>query len=337
VRTLHLWDAGFDSPLESFRSDQAMMAVVGCGRDQAACRLWQRPARSLCAGRFHRIPAVVAGMDRRQSGGRVVPTGPGVLACTLVLPGVAWLEPAAGHLRPEQVLNRALRPLLALLRALAVDVFSAGRDLVTFQRRVLLYAAFAVAADGVIVVDQFVSLDEPFSIVTELLAQCDPAGVAGVEAEAFAGAVTLSDLVALPARESWLALLGEHLAAEFGCEVCIADALTAAVVHQADESAHAAFRAERADPPLDAVSAAAPTMLGMIEANAVLVDGRVHDLVVCGDLIAPFGTLELVAAECEGQRLHAAALERAVTTALADPASFILGVRDLGALIARMG
>ena len=59
----------------------------------------------------------------RLSGGRIVPVGPGVVCLTIVVPVVDWLDPAGKSLRPEQILNRAVRPLLAMLRAEGLDAF----------------------------------------------------------------------------------------------------------------------------------------------------------------------------------------------------------------------
>ena len=246
MRTLRIWDSGFEPPVETFRNDQAMMAVVGAGRHDAQCRLWQRSTASLCAGRFHRLPTDVSGIDRRTSGGRVVPAGPGVLACTLVVPQMQWLDPAADPLRPEQVLNRALRPLLAILRGLGVDAFYPGRDVVTVDRRTLACAAFAVAADGVVMVEQFLAVEDSFSVAEALVRCLDPVGVMGSDGSVMRSAIALAELTTPPTRQGWERLVGAASADAFRCDVIRGAAPQATPqLHAASEAAFSAFRAER--------------------------------------------------------------------------------------------
>jgi hypothetical protein len=78
-------------------------------------------------------------------------------------------------------------------------------------------------------------------------------------------------------------------------------------------------------------------MLGAVEASARTDGGRLHDLEITGDLIAPFRTIEALQAACSGLRAGAAdELRAAVANVLAEPDGFTLGVRDLGALLARV-
>ena len=63
---------------------------------------------------------------------------------------------------------------------------------------------------------------------------------------------------------------------------------------------------------------------------------RLTGLRICGDLIAPFHTLDDVASECEGEPLRPANIRKALARAMARPRSFVLGLRELDELILRM-
>jgi len=341
VRTLRVWDAGFESALDTFRADQAMMAMMAGpadGDQPALCRLWSRPAPSLSAGRFHRLPTPHVMLARRTSGGRVVPVGPGVLGVTLVAPRAAWLDPRGADLRPEQVLNRALRPLLATLRGMGVDAFYPGRDAVTVDGRVLAVAAFSSAPDETVVVEQLVSLDEPFSNLARLLESADPGGVAAVDPASLASSASVARLSALPARERWATAIAGHAAEELRCTATVEPRRPGAgdELVVADELAFEAFQAERGPLAEGSAFAAAIAMLGVVEASARVVDGRIHDLVLCGDLMAPLETLEAIAAACEGVRLEREVVARVVGRVLTERGRFVLGARDLDDVIARM-
>ena len=95
---IDLWDAGPESPLDTFRRDLAA-AAHAARSGQASCRLWRRRAPGLSAGRFHRLPRGRAGLERRLSGGRIVPLGPGHRAFLLKPWDVAtYVELGVAHL-----------------------------------------------------------------------------------------------------------------------------------------------------------------------------------------------------------------------------------------------
>ena len=78
-------------------------------------------------------------------------------------------------------------------------------------------------------------------------------------------------------------------------------------------------------------------MLGLVEAAADLSTGVIRDLTLTGDLIAPPRTIDELARDCEGLAPEYEAIDRVVTRALSRPGAFILGVRDLAGLLARLG
>jgi len=339
VRSLALWDAGVESPLDGYRADQLMAAAAVRDPECAFLRRWSRPQPALSAGRYHRIAdGAHCRMQRRLSGGRVVPIGPGLLGLSLAVGSVDWLAAAAPRLRPEQVLNRALRPMLAVLRSLGVDAFYGGRDLVTCGGRPLLHASFCPFSDGAVLIEQVLAVSTSFAELRCLAGAIDPAGVAGMAPESLASAVALDGLIALPPREQWGERLTAAAARAFGADVHLLGGAPAELERAvpADEQAYLAFAYERREAAPAAATAAAVEMLGVVEACAILEDGRVRDMEICGDVIAPFETLEALGAACEGRRAEASVLRRIVARELAGPSRFILGIRDLEDLVARL-
>jgi len=339
VRSLEIWDAGPESALDTFRRDLAAAAhVAASGR--AAGRLWRRDAAGLSAGRFHRLPHGPAAPERRQSGGRIVPLGPGVLCCTLVLPpggSEGWLEPGTS-LRPEQVLNRALRPFLGVLRGLGIDAFYAGRDLVTVAGATVLCAGFTVEADGVLIVDQFLAVDSDFASLPALLERADPDGIAGVDTAGFADAVSVRASGTDVAGLDWAAVLGDEIARSFACRIEVNDGEPRwwNDTQAADEACHQAFLGQRGAVPAGHAVAAEPSMLGVVEVAADTGDGTIRDLSVTGDLIAAPATLDALACACEGLPVGGVELRRAVTKLLTGARGFVLGVPDLAGLLERL-
>ncbi|MFN2375605.1 MAG: hypothetical protein ABR538_03660 [Candidatus Binatia bacterium] len=358
---------GSEEAAATFARDQWMM--LRTAKESAAlARIWRRPQQGLLLGRFHRFSseggaAAFAGSDvsqeatmnpgisRRLSGGRIVPVGPGVLCVTMTLPRVDWMQPpvsgGAGSkgdatsraLRPEQVLNRALRPLLAVLRDDGVDAFYPGRDLVTVGGRALAHASFTVMRDGVAVVEMQVAEESSFSGLAGLLDRFDPEGVAGVEREALASATSLVETRTASRTDSdWAARFAAFASSTFGCEGAVSDGGRPAPGLSTLAHAGAArdFLATPGPVAEGSMSAAAVSMLGVVECAARLRGDRLAGLTITGDVIAPFHTLDDIAAECEGEPFRAANVRKALARALARPRSFLLGLRDLDELILRM-
>ncbi len=314
-----------------------MARAASCG--EACARIWWRPAEGVSLGRFHRrAPDADPTLERRASGGRAVPTGPGLPAVTLVLPEVGWLQPAGPALRPDQVLNRSLRPLLAMLRGVGVDVFYPGRDLVTIEGRPVAHASFTLAPDGVCTAEIHCAFTQSLDSLGRLLPRLDPDGVAQVDAASLSGGATLADVGILPEPALWADVLEEPLSREFGCEVVTGPPFTGteAAFFAGVSEAFRGFQRERGPMPGGCASAAAIGLLGAVEACARLEEGFIRDLEISGDLIAPFHTLEEVAGVCEGQNLRPAALRRCLLTVMSKPRNFALGFDELDELIARV-
>jgi len=365
----------------TYARDQLL--VLRCMQEgMARARVWRRPQAGLSLGRFHRAdPASCAssdggktsgGLSRRLSGGRIVPVGPGVVCITMAVPVVDWLDPAAKALKPEQVLNRAIRPLLAMLRGDGVEAFYPGRDLVTVGGRPIAHLSFTVMRDGAAVVEMHVAETPAFATLAALLDRDDPSGIAGVDRDALAGATSLQEETAdaalrwraagaaavsgagaetsgaaprgpgraeswtLRSDEEWAARLATYAASAFACEAVLAADADRGDVTMADAAAARDFLASPGPLEEGARSAAAVSMLGVVECSGRLRGDRLMGLAITGDLIAPFHTIDDIAAECEGEPLRPDYIRKALARAMAQPRSFLLGLRELDELIIRI-
>jgi hypothetical protein len=337
ARTMLVEAGGTEDAGATFARDQVMLLRVA-DDGAARARVWRRPEPGLVLGRFHCAEPAVggSGLSRRLSGGRIVPVGPGVVGVTMAAPSVNWFDPASAALRPEQVLNRAVRALLALLRGDGVDAFYPGRDLVTVGGRPLAHLSFTVMRDGAAVVEMHVAETVSFAGLPGLLDRFDPAGAAGVDRDALAGAVCLAD-VATPARgdDEWASRVASFAASTFRCEARVAPD-DAADVTPADARAAADFLGSPGPAPEGVHAAAAVSMLGVVECTGRRKGDRLTGLRLTGDLIAPFHTVDDIASECEGEPLRPANIRKALARAMARPRSFLLGLRDLDELILRL-
>jgi len=341
TRVIKIWDAGYESAGETFERDQLMLAAAAAEPTVGWWRVWQRPHASPFAGRYHRLP-IDGTIARRLTGGRVVPVGPGVVVSTLVVSTSSMIDKSGARLRPEQVLNRALRPTLAALRDAGVDAFYPGRDAVTVNGKTVACASFTVTPDGLLLVEQFLAVERAFSNLRALMADADTERIAAVDSGVFDGSIALTDLekhldpavekergtwvrrLASAARETWSA--GVERSADF--ESILACATPASRV------CRERFQSERGPLPGDHSIRASLSMLGVVEVSAKLSSGRISDLAVSGDVIAPFSTLDRVGSVCEGLVPAVEVVTPAVARAVRDDGGFVLGANDLASLIA---
>ena len=343
MRALAVSDGGEETSLETFARDHLAICRVADSRDRAELRVWRAAAPVVALGRYHRRPKGASALVRRLTGGRPYAAGAGILCMSGAYSSLAWLAGGNAALAPEQVLNRALRPLLATLRKAGVDAFYPGRDLVTAGGLPLAVASFTVLPDGVVAVSAALAANSSLSETAPRVAGADPGGVVTFDAEALERSVTLAevgrgtlcDAICEPASgtRALADSLAEHAADAQGCNVtAVAAAGSVVDVRPAFE----ALQREREAPRSDERAVYAVEMLGAIEACARMDDGRIASLTLCGDLIASYATIEELSAALVGERPTRAATERALLSVLARPGRFMLGVRDLPALIARL-
>jgi len=340
MRSLEVWAADSLPPRERYSADQAMVSRVAQSPRTAILRVSRADAEGLCLGRFHRRDRDAdPRLTRRTTGGRSTPCGPGLIELALAVPSSFWLDPSTNALRPEQVLNRVLRPLLALLRGVGVDAFYPGRDLVTVGGRPIAACSFTVFPDGVIMADVCIGVDQALSVVRDRVAEFDPGGVAAIAVDCFDSGIAVAPLASLSSDpQEWARLLAEGARDAWRIPVAAPDTAPywLGEFTPPDDAAYECFLHERTAPDTSVTTAVSMTMLGVVEASASICDGGVHRLEICGDVIAPAATLSALSEACEGLPAAPAALRRAVTSVLAEQRHFVLGLDGLEDLLCRL-
>jgi len=334
--TITVHDCGPEAAWQAFSRDHVAIAEVARSGAEAIVHVRRAAEEAVSLGRFHRRPGGAAPLFRRLSGGRAVAVGPGIVSLTGLFPSLAWLSQGRAAPGPDQVLNRALRPLLATLRDAGIDAFYGGRDLVTWDGAPIAVASFTVLPDGVVVVEAHVAASTSLDRCAATLAKWDPRGLVLHDAGVFAGALPLCARRSATESLDWAARIAEHAGASFGCHNELVRAREAPAPQPASAAAFTAFQDERGMIPEGWRSAVAVEMLGAVEAAALVEGGRIASLELSGDLIATHASVTEIEDACVGQPPTRAAAERALLSVLTRPGRFVLGIRDLPGLIARL-
>ncbi|HIL12056.1 MAG TPA: hypothetical protein EYG16_00095 [Deltaproteobacteria bacterium] len=338
-------ELGSVSGYEAWRAEllaATLAADLGC----AWLLTWTRSEQGVSLGRFHRRAEGAESIERRLTGGRNVPAGPAVQEFAFVLPSVDWLDEGAGGLGPGQVLNRALRPLLACLRAelssrSGLEPFYPGRDLVTVDSRPVAHAAYSVFADGVCVVEQMLFTAEAPGVVDSLLELLDPAGITGQALGGLDAGCSLAQL-GVDQQIDWARLMALESASVFACKLSPGSLPGQGLT--ADASAWDCFQRERGSLAAGRLLAAGPSMLGMLECSGVGPgtegDVSLSGIEICGDLLAPFHLIDQVEQALEGCPPVVSEIASRIEQLTSSTGGFILGCDNSGehalaALLAR--
>ena len=312
------------TPAASHAVDQALLRRAP-ERGVATLRVFDLPAAAVALGRYHLAPDPLppAGLlHRRRSGGRLAPLGAGFVGLSLVLPHRSWLvADDALALRPEQVLNRCSRGLLAALRALGVDGFYPGRDAITVARRRLGLVGLDVERSGAAVFEAWVAVDGDWSALPAHLEAVDPAHTlaAAIVAPQEVTALVQHGVVGLELAQ-WAETLAGAYAREFGLVPRSASPLDAA---PADHDRWLGARQLRPQLPRHGV---AWGQLGVLEAYLAADGGRIDALLLGGDFLAAAASVEDLEQRLRGCPIDRAAIDAVVDTVCADPHGFLLGI-----------
>jgi hypothetical protein len=295
------------TPASQSRTESALLEGAALGEAHLHVSTLRGPVVGF--GAYHRNPAQllrggVAGW-RRRTGGRSVACGDGFLVLTLALPHRSAL--IAGErqaLRPEQVMNRCVRGVLAWLRGLGVEPIYPGLDTVTVGRRWLAHLSFAETDAGPTLFQAIVARDGTFARTPALLDRLDPEGripirlVASDEATSLAACAPHARAASGGFRDlgGLVAGVGAGYARAFGVEVAELDpAVTELLAAQGGAL-------DEIPPPLvlDGTPAAEQGLLGPVFAGARVAAGGVAELALSGDFVAPDGLVPALRAAIEG-------------------------------------
>ena len=326
---LSVYCGALDSPARAASLAERLLAEA-LSRKHPLLYAYTLPGDVLSLGRFHVVPPASHGsvtVGRRKSGGRVAPLGEGYLALALASPHAAALVAGDPHtVLPGQVLNRAVRGLLGALESLGVAAYYPGREVVTAGGRVLAALGFETAADGATLVEACVAVRRSFAEVSMFADRADPGGVVPVDLLLPEQATCVAEAGGrVPDLDELVAALSLGYASRLGLEVATSQEL------RAPDPDPSWLDAGRLPPHLDR-HAIAREMLGVLEVYAACEGGRITDVRVCGDVIAPSATVARIEASLRGAPVDRADLVRRVTEAAGEQADAVLGVRSIATI-----
>jgi hypothetical protein len=295
-------------------------------RSRAILRTYTVDGDVLSLGRHHVVPGDAAArgtaLVRRTGGGRAAPLGEGFVGIVLAMPHRTSLLAADTPLSPEQVLNRYVRGLLGALETLGVRGYYPGRDVVTADGRIVASLGFELASDGGTLVEMSLAVARSFACVSTCADRADPSGVVPMELLLPEQGTCIADVIGrVPDLDETAAALAGGHASRLGCDVVMDEDVMSI---PPDTSW---LDAGRLAPHLDR-HAAVREQLGVVEVYAACGGGRVEDVRLCGDLLAPSATVGRVEAALRGTPVEREALRRRVVDALVGPDDVLLGVRD---------
>ncbi len=303
--------------------------------------LYATSGRGVSIGRYHLYggPGVNdgVGVHRRLTGGRVVGAGAGWFGLALILPSRdALLRDERAPLRPEQVMNRHVRGLLAGLRQLGADCFYPGRDAITLKGREIAMCTFEVAPSGALLLDVSLAIAHGMQELVGDMEQVDPDGLINCPMYEPDRATTLARELG---REVDFAKLAAAVAA--GYETSHgpvherdSDSAVFADARSRGEELKASGWLKRAAPdPSMTAKNRMTTQLGAVEFSvARAADGTVERAMLSGDFIANSGAIERFEGALRGRTLDLASVGRVVTEVFGAGDNFILGIGELANL-----
>jgi lipoate-protein ligase A len=329
-------------PWQLLGLESHLLEAVGRGETAPVLLIHAMPGRMVSLGRYHLYsgPAERGGIFgwRRLTGGRLVGSGEGWLGLALVLPSrTALLPESDARLKPEQVMNRYVRGLLAGSRLLGLDCFYPGRDAVTANRRELAMCSFETDLSGAMLFEAALAVNRGMEDVVHDLDRFDPDGLLTCPMYSSENATKV-------VRELGRDVAFDQLASAIACGYAESLApinrreLAPIEIAQADHrgatlESSGWLNVVAPDPALGMASRIA-SQLGSVEARLELdAAGTIRRIQFSGDFIANSPAIRALESELTGRRLDLASVSAAVMKTFADGANFILGVGDLSNLV----
>jgi lipoate-protein ligase A len=304
--------------------------------------IYMSPGRSVSIGRYHLYAGSAEkrgiGIYRRLTGGRVVGGGEGWLGLALILPSrTALLKDDVSRLKPDQIMNRYARGLLAGLRALGLDCFYPGRDAITFERRELAMCSFETDPSGGLLFESMLAVNRGMENIIQDLELIDPDGALPCRMYDSESATTLARELK---REVAFDELADAIAA--GYEGILGATqrreLTAIETVDADrrgrELVGSGWLNDRTAPRAGTIQKnRIAAQLGSIEAAVALEsDGTIAAVTLSGDFIANSSAIAELESELVGKRLDLGSVSHTVTKIFGQGRNFFLGAGELSNL-----
>jgi len=316
-----------------------LLEKVGTAEARPLLLLCTTVSYGLPMGRYHLYagPAQRASLStwRRLTGGRLVGSGPGWLNLALIIPSRDALLPAHDpKLKPDQVMNRYVRGMLAGLRDLGLECFYPGRDAITFERRELAMCTFETDASGAMLFEAMLAVNRGMEEVVHDLEHFDPTGQLPC---AMYGPDVATKLVRELDRDITFAEVAGAIARGYSNLLGGGDLRELTAL----ENAHAERRGASIEQlgwlELSAqgnLTSRLPSQLGTLEARiSTSTEGVVENLGIYGDFIANSPGIKAFQAEMIGRRLDLASVSTAAMKVFGHGDNFILGIGELANLV----
>ncbi|HUA33667.1 MAG TPA: hypothetical protein VMA09_08675 [Candidatus Binataceae bacterium] len=297
--------------------------------------------RAISIGRHHLYdgPAECDGitLTRRLTGGRIVGAGEGWIGVALILPHLTALLPERdARIKPDQVINRYARGLLAALDALKLKCFYPGRDAVTLDRRELAMCSFETDSNGALLFEASLALSRGMHDLVLDLEHADPDGRLACAMYDSENSTTLARELN---REPGFSEIADALMAGYRAQHGAIDArdLTADETKRGRDRGATLMESGWLQRRLGSEFKLASRMtaqLGAIETRIALRDNQTIDhLMLAGDFIANSPGLTALDRELRGACLDFPTMSRAVVKTFAGRDNYFLGIGDLSNLV----
>jgi lipoate-protein ligase A len=316
-----------------------LLEAVATHETRPILLIYTMRGRLLSLGRYHLYDGVASRTDlsahRRFTGGRVVGAGEGWLGLALILPSRDALLPVHDiKLKPDQVMNRYVRGLLAGLRDLGLECFYPGRDVVTIDRRELAMCTFETDASGAMLFECALAMNRGMEEVVHDLEHFDPAGQLPC---AMYGPDVATKMVRELDRDVTFDEVATALARGYSNLLGGADRRDLSPIENAQAQRRGASMEQRGWLELSApgdLQSRLASQLGSIEARVkTSSEGIVEDIQIVGDVIANSPGMAALRSKMNGLRLDLASVSTAVMKVFGHGDDFILGIGDLANLV----
>jgi lipoate-protein ligase A len=294
--------------------------------------------RRVSIGRYHLYRGSEkrggVGVLRRLTGGRAAGAGDGWFGLALTLPTRdALLRDERAPLRPEQVMNRGVRGLLAGMKRLGLDCFYPGRDAITLNGREIAMCTFETDSSGAVLFEVSLAVARGMEDLVADLECVDPDGLITCPMYGPDRATTvkreLRHDVDFDRLVEAVAAGYESVHGEVRCRD-IDSTLRDGAHRRGRELQKSGWLSSVAPDPTMTMTNRIASQLGAAEIRiALAADGTVDRAMLTGDFIANSGGVARFERELRGRKLDLPSVGRAVTQVFASRDDFILGVGEL--------